>query len=150
MNTYTGAALASKIAAEAWAEDFADVLTVFNSEATEKALFGHFATTKSDTEAIEYAELCRAFIDLVDRKVLVREFHSDIANEQLEAMRAKFAPSTLPTPAHTPTLDPNAPRDYSQMTNSEFDRIPTSESRRLYKSNLAFRRRADHFFGGGK
>lgn len=146
MTTYTGAALESKFTTEEWAEDFADTLTCFPGDSVNKALFGYFATTHHQDEPIHYDQLCRGFLDLLDRHILVPDFRSDLASEQISDMRARFAPDTIP--AQPPP--PRDPGDFSAMTKVEFDRIPTSDSRRLYRINPSFQRRADYFWNGGK
>jgi hypothetical protein len=138
----------SHIVATAWAEENADLLCVFNADQVNRALFGLFATTHKDNQPIQYDELSRALLQLVDRKVLIPEFQSDIATEQLEQMREKFAPQTVPSEAsHPPTpVDAN---DFSQMTKAEFEQISTPDARRLYRSKLSFQKRADYFWSSG-
>jgi hypothetical protein len=148
MTQYSGVALESKLAAETWSEDFADVLTCYPLEKVNNALLGYFATRKRESEAITYPEMCIAFLDLVDRGVLVAEFKSDLANEGLDEMRTKFAPQTVPSaPAHPPS--PANANDYSQMTKVEFEKISTPDARRLYRSNPTFQKRADYCWSGG-
>jgi hypothetical protein len=136
----------SHIVATAWAEENADLLCVFNADQVNRALFGLFATTHKDNQPIQYDELSRALLQLVDRHVLVPEFQSDIATEQLEEMRAKFAP--VPSEASHPPSPTNA-NDFSQMTKAEFEKISTPDARRLYRSNPTFQKRADYFWAGG-
>lgn len=111
---YIGAALASKIAAEEWASDFADLLTVFDAEQVNRSLFGAFATTHRQDQPVQYDELCRVFIDLVDRGVLVPEFKSDLADEGLNEMRALAGKAAAPKPAPPPTPEEVKARDINQ------------------------------------
>jgi hypothetical protein len=148
MTQYTGAALESELAAETWSEDFADVLTCYPLEKVNNALLGYFATRKRESEAITYPEMCIAFLDLVDRGVLVAEFKSDLANEGLDEMRTKCAPQTVPSEASRPPAPVDA-NDFSHMTKAEFEKISTPDARRLYRSNASFQKRADYFWGGG-
>lgn len=161
------AAQSSRISAVEFADDFADLLVCYGNDALQRALGAHFATLKRDNEPIEYDEICRAFLSLVDRKVLVPEFplnKSALAREQLVELRQRFAPETLPAqPAQTApstvsrdgslhvfvARDANA-QDYSRMTKAEFDLVSSFDARRWYKTNASFRKRADYFWNGGK
>jgi hypothetical protein len=145
---YQGAALESKLSVETWAEDFADVLTTFNSDQLNRSLFGLFATRKKASEAVTYADLCVGFLHLIDTHVLVPEFRSAIADEQLADMRARFAPETIPSAAPS-TSTPADPNDFSQMTKSAFEEVETRDARAWYQRNASFRARADYFWGGG-
>ncbi len=75
------AAVASRIASQEWASGFAagvlHYLLRFRVPSI-RALFGHFATTTHGDEPITYADLSRAFLSLVDRNVIVQEFHSEL------------------------------------------------------------------------
>jgi hypothetical protein len=151
---YTGAALASKIAAQEWAEDYADLLTCFNTEQVNKSLLGLFATTHRGDQSIRYAELCVAFIDLVDRGVLVPEFKSGIADEELLEMRKRFAPKTVSVaasvvPSEAPAAQAPAAlaadalseccRDYQTMSSAAFRSrwMSLPKNRQVYEAAIS-------------
>jgi hypothetical protein len=145
---YTGAALGSKIAAQEWAEDYADLLTCFNAEQVNKSLLGLFGTTHRGDQPIEYSDLCIAFVDLLDRKVLIPEFSSGIANEELLEMRKRFAPKTVspavpsePATAQVPAPDPTAEcvKDFKTLPGAEFKRkwMSLPDRRRVYEAAIA-------------
>lgn len=159
------AANESRLHAMEFGDDFADLVTCFPADAASKVLYSMAATSKRENEVCSYQDICRWFLDAYDRQILKADFRlSSIAREQLTEMRQKFAPETLPTqPAQTvPSAvtadgsirvfaerDVNA-TDYSQMSKSAFDSINTFDARHLYKTNTSFRKRADHFWNGGK
>jgi hypothetical protein len=144
---YTGAALASKVAAQEFSEDFADILTCYPKEKTNNALLGYFATTHRGDQPIEYAELCAAFIDLVDRGVLKPEFRSDLADEQMAELRKRFAPQTIaavPSATATPPAPPPDPiaecvSDYRTLDGSSFKRkwMSLPDRRHVYETAIA-------------
>ena len=102
---------ASFIVAQMWAEDFADFLTVFDGPTVNRALFARFSTTHRESDLISYENLCEAFVDLYDRKVLVPEFSmSGIPTSQLQEMRdivakaKKVAAAPPPPPPVNPAV----------------------------------------------
>jgi hypothetical protein len=138
----------SRMVAVEWGEDNADLLTCFHGETLNQGLFGLFATTHHATQPIYYGELSLGFLRLLDSKVLIPEFPiQGVADEQLQAMRDRFTPASEPTPsAQASATDPN---NFSKMTLAAFDAISTQDSRRLYKSNPSFRKRADYLWQTG-
>jgi len=99
-----------------WATEFgdanADLLTCFPSQRVAEVLLAQAATEKRENEVCELSDIARWFLSAYDRKLLVPDFPlSQLAQEQLDKLRAKFGPKTpvQPQPA-APTPSP-ADRD---------------------------------------
>lgn len=139
--SYTGAALASKVAAQEWAKDFADLLCCFNTEQVNKSLFGLFATTHRGDQPILYSELCEALVDLIDRGVIAPEFPiSGVAAEELEELRAQVAPQSVPSSAPTaPASDPIAEcvSDWRTLDSTHFKLKWMGQRRSVYEAAIA-------------
>lgn len=145
--SYTGAALASKVAAQEWAEDFADLLTCFSTEQVNKSLFALFATTHRGDQPILYSELCEALVDLIDRGVIAREFPiSGVAAEELEELRAQYAPHSVPSsvPSSAPVAQALAMNpvdecasDFRTLNSSQFKQKWMGTRRNVYEKAIA-------------
>jgi hypothetical protein len=142
----TGAALASNIAAQEFSKDFADLLTVFNTEAVNRAILGLFATTHRGDMPIRYDELCRGLLDLIDRGVLVAEFHSDLADEELQELHERFAPQSVPSTASSGTPTAQAPavnlvdecaNDFRTLDSTHFRLKWMGQRRSVYEAAIA-------------
>lgn len=138
----TGAALESRINAQAFSEDFADLLTTFNTDAVNRAILGLFATTHRGDMSIRYDELCKGLIDLIDRGVLVAEFHSDLADEELAELRERFGAQTVrsTTPAAaTPVMDPTdeCANDFRTLDSTHFRLKWMGQRRSVYEAAIA-------------
>jgi hypothetical protein len=103
---------ASRVAAQDWAETYSDVLACFNADKVNRALLASFSTSHREDQPIFYPELCSAFVNLIDRKVLVPEFSlSGIPQSQIEEMRqitnkAKQVAAVAAAPPPAPPANP--------------------------------------------
>ncbi len=94
--TAAEAGASSRIHAQAWAEENADILTCFNPEKVNSSLLAYFQTRKRANDEINMYEICQAFVYLVDRGVLVPEFSlRGVPQDQLDNMRATIAPRAV-------------------------------------------------------
>lgn len=108
-----------------WATEFgdnhADLLTCYPSQRVAEVLLAQAATSKKENEVCEYEDICRWFLNAVDRKLLISDFPlTPLAQEQLDELRARFGPKAPAQAAPTTSLPVHSDKRFVRVDPHRF------------------------------
>lgn len=130
----------TKNEAENFSNDFGDLLAALNPDRLREYMEGCLSTSKNGTEPARYADYGKWLLDALDRGILTLEFSSQLAQEDLERLRAAVSgvPEGEELESSVPAADPiqECASDYRTLDTRSFKARWMGQRRDVYEAAI--------------